>query len=368
MALHIGDVAPNFEAETTQGRIRFHEWLGTSWGVLFSHPKDFTPVCTTELGSVARLKPEFDRRDTKVIGLSVDSVESHQRWARDIEETQGQAPNYPMIGDTDLAVAKAWGMLPASTEGSANGRTAADNQTVRSVFVIGPDKKIKLTIAYPMTTGRNFHEVLRTIDSLQMTATYKVATPANWEPGEDVIIAGSVSDDDAKKIYSDGWRAPKPYMRFVPPPAAAREVVRYKKDAIATFDASTDTIFRYMSAGDHPHKAFKSHRLVSVVGNVVTSEAEIYSPDGSTFTTTITHRLNPPKGLETTMSGGPFDGARFVQSYTSVNGKTRLDVDGEFPAFPGMAEADELKMIDGFLTLVFAEDTVTLRNMSEAHV
>ena len=215
MALQIGDVAPDFEAETTQGRIRFHDWIGDSWAVLFSHPKDFTPVCTTELGYMAKIKPEFDRRNVKVIGLSVDPVEKHVTWSKDIEETQGHAPNYPMIGDTDLAVSKLYGMLPASLDGSCEGRTAADNQTVRSVFVIGPDKKIKLMVVYPMTTGRNFHELLRVIDSLQLTANHKVATPANWEPGEDVIIAGSVSDEEAKKVYPNGWRAPRPYMRFV---------------------------------------------------------------------------------------------------------------------------------------------------------
>jgi len=218
MALRLGDMAPDFEAETTQGPIRFHEWLGGSWCVLFSHPKDFTPVCTTELGYMARLKPEFDQRNTKIIGLSVDPVASHSRWARDIEETQGHAPNYPMIGDPSLAISKAWGMLPADLEGSCEGRSAADNQTVRNVFVIGPDKKIKLMIVYPMTTGRNFDEVLRVIDSLQLTAAHKVSTPVNWEPGEDVIIAGSVSDDEAKKVYPDGWKAPRPYLRIVPQP------------------------------------------------------------------------------------------------------------------------------------------------------
>jgi alkyl hydroperoxide reductase subunit AhpC len=218
MALRIGDVAPNFTADTTEGRINFHEWLGNSWGVIFSHPKDFTPVCTTELGYMAKLKPEFDKRNTKVIGLSVDPVDAHKKWAVDIQETQGQAPNYPMIGDTDLAVSKAYGMLPAELEGSCDGRTAADNQTVRSVFVVGPDKKVKLMISYPMTTGRNFDEVLRTLDSLQLTATHKVATPANWKPGEDVIIAGSVSDEDAKKTYPQGWKAPRPYLRIVPQP------------------------------------------------------------------------------------------------------------------------------------------------------
>jgi alkyl hydroperoxide reductase subunit AhpC len=220
MTLQIGDVAPDFEAETTQGRIRFHEWLGDSWGILFSHPKDFTPICTTELGYMARLKPDFDRRNVKVIGLSVDPVDNHQRWAKDIEETMGYAPNYPMIGDADLKVAKLYGMLPASATGDASTRTPADNQTVRNVFVIGPDKKIKLVIAYPMTTGRNFDEVLRVIDSLQLTAKHQVATPVNWKPGEDVIIAGSVTDDQARQRYPQGWRAPKPYMRFVPQPTS----------------------------------------------------------------------------------------------------------------------------------------------------
>jgi alkyl hydroperoxide reductase subunit AhpC len=218
MALQLGDIVPDFTADTTEGRITLHQWLGDSWGVLFSHPKDFTPVCTTELGAMARLKPEFDKRNTKIIGLSVDPVENHARWAQDILESQGHAPNFPMIGDTTLEIAKLYGMLPASTEGTSEGRTAMNNQTVRTVFVIGPDKKLKLMIVYPMTTGRNFHEVLRVIDSLQLTANHKVATPANWEPGEDVIIAGSVSDEDAKKVYPDGWRAPRPYLRFVPQP------------------------------------------------------------------------------------------------------------------------------------------------------
>ena len=222
MSLRIGETAPDFQAETTEGSIRFHEWLGDAWGVLFSHPKDFTPVCTTELGYMARLKPEFDKRKTKIIGLSVDPVESHKRWSGDIEETQGFAPNYPMIGDTDLTISKAWGMLPASTEGSSAGRTAADNQTVRNVFIVGPDKKIKLVIVYPMTTGRNFDEVLRVLDSLQLTAAHKVATPVNWKAGEDVIIAGSVSDEDAKKQYPGGWKAPRPYIRIVPQPVVAR--------------------------------------------------------------------------------------------------------------------------------------------------
>jgi alkyl hydroperoxide reductase subunit AhpC len=218
MALRIGDVAPDFEAETTEGKIRFHDWIGDSWAVLFSHPKDFTPVCTTELGYMAKLKPEFQKRGVKVIGLSVDPVENHKRWANDIAETQGQAPNYPMIGDRDLKVSKLYEMLPAEVEGSCDGRTPADNATVRTVYVIGPDKKIKLQFAYPMTTGRNFDEVLRVIDSMQLTAKHKVATPVNWRPGEDVIIAGSVSDDEAKKAYPQGWRAPKPYLRIVPQP------------------------------------------------------------------------------------------------------------------------------------------------------
>lgn len=218
MSFQIGDQAPDFEAETTQGRIRFHEWIGDSWAVLFSHPKDFTPVCTTELGYMAKLTPEFERRNVKIIGLSVDPVENHKKWAADIEETQGAAPNYPMIGDTDLLISKLYGMLPASAAGNAGARTAADNQTVRNVFVIGPDKKIKLIIVYPMTTGRNFDEVLRVIDSLQLTAKHRVATPVNWKPGEDVIIAGSVSDEEAKKAYPMGWKAPRPYLRIVPQP------------------------------------------------------------------------------------------------------------------------------------------------------
>lgn len=220
MALRIGDTARDFVAETTQGRIRFHEWLGDSWAVLFSHPKDYTPVCTTELGAVARLKPDFDRRGVKVIGLSVDPVDRHAGWARDIEETQGIAPNFPIIGDADLSVSKLYDMLPASAGNSSEDRTPADNQTVRNVYVIGPDKKIKLFIAYPMTTGRNFDEILRVVDSLQLTARHKVATPANWKHGDDVIIAGSVTDDDAKKIWPAGWKEPKPYIRIVPQPGA----------------------------------------------------------------------------------------------------------------------------------------------------
>jgi alkyl hydroperoxide reductase subunit AhpC len=218
MSLRIGDVAPDFTADTTQGKLRFHEWLGTSWGVLFSHPKDFTPVCTTELGAMARLKPEFDRRGVKIIGLSVDPTDRHAGWAKDIEETQGTPVNFPMIGDPDLSVSKLYDMLPASSGNSADGRTAADNQTVRNVYVIGPDKKIKMFIAYPMTTGRNFDEILRVIDSLQLTAKHRVSTPANWKQGDDVIIAGSVTNDEAKKIWPNGWKEPKPYIRIVPQP------------------------------------------------------------------------------------------------------------------------------------------------------
>jgi alkyl hydroperoxide reductase subunit AhpC len=218
MALQIGDTAPDFEAETTEGKISFHDWIGDSWAVLFSHPRDFTPVCTTELGYMASIKPEFDRRNVKVIGLSVDPVENHAKWASDIEETQGTAPNYPMIGDADFKVSKAYGMLPDDVEGDPTSRTPADNQTVRNVFVIGPDKKIKLILVYPMTTGRNFDEVLRVIDSLQLTAKHRVATPAQWQQGENVIIAGSVNDEEAKDIYPDGWESPRPYIRIVPQP------------------------------------------------------------------------------------------------------------------------------------------------------
>ena len=219
MGLQLGDIAPDFQADTSEGPISFHEWLGDSWGVLFSHPKDFTPVCTTELGYMAQAKPAFDARDVKIIGLSVDSTSNHEQWARDIEETQGTAPNYPIIGDSDFNVSKLYGMLPASVEGDTASRTPADNQTVRNVFVIGPDKKVKLILIYPMTTGRNFDEVLRVIDSLQLTAEHRVATPVNWKPGEDVIIAGSVSNDEAREIYPDGWEEPRPYIRIVPAPA-----------------------------------------------------------------------------------------------------------------------------------------------------
>lgn len=216
--LPIGSVAPDFTAETTEGPIRFHDWIGDSWAVLFSHPKTFTPVCTTELGAVARLLPDFAKRNTKVIGLSVDPVEAHGRWAGDIEKTQGHAVTYPLIGDADLTVSKLYGMLPADTAGTAEGRTAATNATVRTVFLIGPDKQIKLALAYPMTTGRNFDEILRALDSLQLTAAHKVATPADWRPGDKVIIAGSVTDEQAKGLYPDGWDAPVPYLRIVPQP------------------------------------------------------------------------------------------------------------------------------------------------------
>jgi alkyl hydroperoxide reductase subunit AhpC len=217
MTLQLGDTAPDFEADTTEGRIGFHEWIGDSWAILFSHPKDFTPVCTTELGYMAKIEPEFARRNVKIIGISVDPIDRHEAWARDIEETQGAAPNYPLIGDADFAVSKLYGMLPADTSGDPLARTPADNQTVRNVFVIGPDKKLKLILVYPMTTGRNFDEVLRVIDSLQLTAKHKVATPVNWQQGDDVIIAGSVSDDDAKELFGE-WQSPKPYIRIVPQP------------------------------------------------------------------------------------------------------------------------------------------------------
>jgi thioredoxin-dependent peroxiredoxin len=220
MGLTINDTAPDFTAQSTEGEIHFHEWIGDSWAILFSHPKDFTPVCTTELGYMARIKPDFDRRNVKIMGISVDSTSDHEGWAKDIEETQGAAPNYPIIADADFAVSKAYGMLPSETGGEAADRTAADNQTVRNVFVIGPDKKIKLILVYPMTTGRNFDEVFRVIDSLQLTAKHRVSTPVNWKQGEDVIIAGSVSNDEAKEIWPDGWDSPKPYIRIVPQPAS----------------------------------------------------------------------------------------------------------------------------------------------------
>ncbi|MCW3011327.1 MAG: peroxiredoxin [Solirubrobacterales bacterium] len=221
MSLTIGDTAPDFEAETTEGRISFHDWIGDSWAVLFSHPRDFTPVCSTELGYMASIKPEFDKRDTKIIGLSVDPVDNHDTWAEDIEAIQGTAPNYPLIADTDHNVSKLYGMLPADVEGESTSRTPAQNATVRNVFVVGPDKKVKLVLIYPMTTGRNFDEVLRVIDSLQLTAKHAVATPAQWTPGDDVIIAGSVSDEQAKEKYPDGWKGARPYIRIVPDPTAA---------------------------------------------------------------------------------------------------------------------------------------------------
>jgi alkyl hydroperoxide reductase subunit AhpC len=369
MSLRLGDTAPDFTADTTHGPISFHQWLGNSWGILFSHPKDFTPVCTTELGYMAKLKPEFDKRNVKVIGLSVDTVEKHRLWSKDIEETQGAAPNYPMIGDSNLAVAKLYQMLPDAAGDSSEGRTAADNQTVRSVYVVGPDKKIKLNISYPMTTGRNFDEVLRVVDSLQLTAAERVSTPVNWKPGEDVIIAGSVSNDEAKKIYPNGWKEPKPYIRIVPQPGAtptAKPTVSYRKEAIAMFPAPAERVFRYMSVGNHQHAAFKSHRLVGVQSDVVTIDAEVYNPDGSTFQTTIEHRLNPPTGIETRMIGGAFDGARFTHSYTPAGGSTKVDFEGDFPAIPGVSADDELKMIEGFFTAAFTEDTATLRTWGQA--
>src|SRR6266550_1168460 len=222
MAVQLGDSAPDFTADTTEGEIKFHDWLGDSWAVLFSHPKDFTPVCTTGLGYMAKIKPEFDRRGVKIIGLSVDPIDKHSGWAADIEETQGQAPNYPIIADSDFSVSKAYGMLGADVSGDPADRTAADNQTVRNVFVVGPDKKVKLILVYPMTTGRNFDEVLRVIDSLQLTATHKVSTPVNWRQGEDVIIAGSVSNDEAKELFGE-WQEPKPYIRIVPQPTASEK-------------------------------------------------------------------------------------------------------------------------------------------------
>lgn len=220
MTLRIGSIAPDFQAQTTEGPISFHEWIGNSWAILFSHPKDFTPVCTTELGYMARLKPEFDKRNCKIIGLSVDPVEDHKRWVKDIEEATGFAPNYPLIGDSNLAVAKLYDMLPEEAGDTSAGRTPADNQTVRNVYVVGPDKKIKLMLTYPMSTGRNFDEILRVLDSLELTAGYQVATPVNWKPGEEVIIGAAVSDEQARQLFPGGWKAPKPYMRIVPQPRA----------------------------------------------------------------------------------------------------------------------------------------------------
>jgi alkyl hydroperoxide reductase subunit AhpC len=358
MSLRINDLAPDFTADTTHGRMSFHAWLGDAWGILFSHPKDFTPVCTTELGAVAKLAPEFARRGVKVIGLSVDTVDRHAGWAKDIEETQGATPAFPMIADPTLEVSKLYDMLPASATGDASTRTAADNLTVRNVYVIGPDKKIKLSIAYPMNTGRNFDEILRVVDSLQLTANHKLATPVNWMPGDDCIIPPAISNDEAKGMFPAGWRTEKPYLRYVAQP---NRRVRFAKHAIAMFDAPIDTVFAYMSAGDHPHKAFKRHTLARAEGDAVTVDAEIYNPDGTTTRSTIRHQLSRPNGITTTMEGGALDGAQFVHLYTSVGGRTRVDVAGEFPVVPGMSEVEELKMIDGFFTMVFAEDEATLR-------
>jgi alkyl hydroperoxide reductase subunit AhpC len=365
MSVRLNGIAPDFKAETTQGTIHFHEWLGDSWGILFSHPKDFTPVCTTELGYMAKLKPEFAIRNVKVIGLSVDSVESHLKWEKDIEESQGYAVNYPMIGDQNLSIAKLYDMLPADEPGTSEGRTAVTNQTVRSVFVIGPDKKIKLTLTYPMTTGRNFDEILRVVDSMQLTANHKISTPVNWKNGEDVIIGSAVSNDEAKEKYPQGWKTILPYLRVVSQPGNDHKTVHYKKNGIATFPATIEDVFKYMREGNHQHAAFKSHKLVNITSNEVTVEAEIFNPDGSTFQTTITHKLNPPKGIETTMSGGAFSGARFTHSYAAMDNETKVDLEGNFPAFPGMHEEDELKMIDGFFTMVFDEDTATMQKKSK---
>ena len=366
MSIRLNEIAPDFKAETTQGPINFHEWLGNSWGILFSHPKDFTPVCTTELGYMAKLEPEFAKRNCKVIGLSIDPVESHLKWEKDIEETQGNAVNYPMIGDRDLAIAKLYDMLPGEEAGTFEGRTAAANQTVRSVFIIGPDKKVKLILTYPMTTGRNFDEILRVLDSMQLTANYKVATPVNWKNGEDVIIVPAVSNDEAKEKFPEGWKTIKPYLRIVPQPGQIK-TVRYQKAGITTFPVSIEDVFTYMSEGNHHHAAFKSHKLVGISENTVTVDAEIFNPDGSTFKTTITHKLNPPRGIETTMNGGAFSGARFVHSYSQVVNGTKVDLEGDFPAFPGMPEADELKMINDFFTMVFNEDTATLKSRSKEY-
>src|SRR5580765_7146061 len=244
MSIRLNEIAPDFKAETTQGTINFHEWLGNSWGILFSHPKDFTPVCTTELGYMAKLEPEFAKRNCKVIGLSVDPVESHLKWEKDIEETQGTAVNYPMIGDPNLSIAKLFDMLPADEPGTSEGRTAATNQTVRSVFIIGPDKKIKLMLTYPMTTGRNFNEILRVLDSMQLTANYKVATPVNWNNGDDVIIVPAVSNDEAKEKFPEGWKTIKPYLRVVPQPGS--KTLHYRKEGIAIFPATIEDVFNYM--------------------------------------------------------------------------------------------------------------------------
>jgi alkyl hydroperoxide reductase subunit AhpC len=363
MPLRINDLAPDFVAETTHGQIGFHAWLGYSWGVLFSHPKDFTPICTTELAVIGRLAPEFARRDVKVIALSVDDLDLHQRWSKDIEETQGNAPAFPIIADTSLEISKLYDMLPASAEGESSGRTAADNQTVRNVYVIGPDKRIKLSLAYPMSTGRNFDEILLAIDALQVTANYQLHTPANWRPGDDCIIPPMVSNEDARMLYPGGWRQLRPYLRYVPQPHGR---VHYSKHGIATFDVPVDTVFVYMCAGDHRHKAFKSHKLRAIDGDLVTVEVEIYNPDGTTSFSTLFHELSRPNGITSTMNGGTFDGAQFVHMYTSAGDHTIVDVAADFPRLPEMSEEQELEMIDGFFTTVFAEDAATLRTWKSA--
>ena len=364
MSLRLNDIAPDFRAETTQGTINFHEWIGDGWTVLFSHPKDFTPVCTTELGSMAQLEPEFKKRNAKILALSIDPVESHLRWKNDIEETEGSAVNYPIIGDTDLSIAKLYDMLAADETGTAEGRTSSTNQTVRCVFIIGPDKRIKLMLTYPMNTGRNFPEILRTLDSMQLTANHKVATPANWKFGEEVIIMPSVSDAEAKEKYPQGWKSVNRYIRLVSQPGNLQPSVQYRKDGMATVDATIDNIFEYMKEGGHVHQAFKSHRRTGIEGNVVTIEGEIYNPDGSTFKTTITQKLNYPKSIETTMDGGAFSGARFNHIYTAMGNKTNVDLEGTFPVIPGMSEGDELNMIDQFFTMIYTEDAATLKSRS----
>ena len=305
---------------------------------------------------MAHLKPEFDKRNTKIIGLSVDPVEKHAAGRR-TSKKRGMRRTTRMIGDT-ISRSRRHGAC-CRRRSTARARPHGRRQPDGSQRLRRRPTRRSLMIVHPMTTGRNFDEVLRVLDSLQLTAKYKVSTPVNWKAGDDVISAGSVSDEDAKKTYPQGWRAPRPYIRIVPQPGAVKKV-RYRKDGIAIFDATTEEIFSYMSAGNHPHAAFKSHRLVSLAGNVVTIEAEVHNPDGTTFKTTITHRLNPPVGIETTMSGGPFDGAKFTHSYTSLGDRTKVDLQDEFPALPGMSEADELKMIDGFFGGVFAEDMATL--------
>jgi hypothetical protein len=296
--------------------------------------------------------------------LSIDPVESHLRWKNDIEETEGSAVNYPIIGDTDLSIAKLYDMLAADETGTAEGRTSSTNQTVRCVFIIGPDKRIKLMLTYPMNTGRNFPEILRTLDSMQLTANHKVATPANWKFGEEVIIMPSVSDAEAKEKYPQGWKSVNRYIRLVSQPGNLQPSVQYRKDGMATVDATIDNIFEYMKEGGHVHQAFKSHRRTGIEGNVVTIEGEIYNPDGSTFKTTITQKLNYPKSIETTMDGGAFSGARFNHIYTAMGNKTKVDLEGTFPVIPGMSEGDELNMIDQFFTMIYTEDAATLKSRS----